>query len=1003
MSLPETIYISPNNDGAQDSWSADIAVDDESGISKMELRIIENSEERFSQIWELEPLREENIYGFIQEIFQAAQTVVIPESIFITGKDNDGSILPDGNYEIEIYAVDILGNSSSLFSSRLLLDTEPPSIEITTLNLEEAVFSPNDDGNKDLLRIDQTGSIEDIWSMEVYNAAGNLVWNENLENASPPQFDWDGHDNNGVRLPDGVYHYQISSRDRAGNKGGAEIANIIINSVISPVRIALADSHFSPNGDGIKDSITFLPNPENRSGIKQWSIEILDDKESPVTTIRGEGPPAEQISFDGFSPELASGQTLPEGRYRARFILEYVSGNRPQALSPWFALDLSPPEIEIELAATLFSPNNDGRSDELRIYQQSSDEPLWEGAIISSETSLPVKQFSFRGRVEEVLSWDGRDEAGMLAPDGMYTYQLSATDEAGNGSLLRSTSFVLDTANAEVLVSAAYDAFSPNDDGIKENQEFLPRVSNNDQVQAFALEIFNTQEQVLRSIEGSTAVPETIYWDGRDSEGNLVQDGEYFARLQVELINRSIGEGKTRRFTVDTEYPVLQVESNYLIFSPNGDNKRDMLSIRQQSTGESLYSAAFYDSAGEVVKEYFWENTLQPLEWDGRDRFDNLSPDGTYRYLIQVTDSAGNLSETEITDIVLDSRNTSVFLTLNETGISPNGDGFKDELEISLHTNVTDGVDRWTLGVYTESGKPIWETTDTRLQPQTNLMFDGRNNDGELVEGSFYAQFNVFYTKGDTPKARSTAFTVDITGPRLAADIYPLPFSPDGDGKADVLTLDLTSDDPSGTDNWRLGIYDRANNIFQEFRSSGTPEERIYWDGLAKTGERVIAAEDYRYVFEARDNLGNSNFIEGIIPIDILVICTKNKDQCKIQISNINFEPNSPELILGGTETGMRNQAIITRLTEVLTKYSQYRISIEGHANNISGTDREEREELLPLSTGRSESVKEQLVISGMDAGRISITGKGGSTPLVPFSDEDNRWKNRRVEFILIR
>ena len=1000
LSIPETIYISPNNDGTQDSWSGDIIVDDESGIAKMELHILKNAEERFSQIWELEPVREENIGGFIQEIFQAVQTVIIPESIFITGKDNDGLTLPDGSYEIEIDAVDILGNSSSLTGSTLLSDTEPPNIEITALSSEEKVFSPNGDGNKDFLRINQTGSSEDLWNMEVYDSAGKLVWNENLENASPLQFDWNGHNNNGERLPDGVYRYQISSRDRSGNRGIAEVTNIIINSVVSPVRIDLADSHFSPNGDGIKDTIGFLPRIESRTGIKQWKIEILDDRERPIGELKDTGPPAAQLAFDGLIP--SSGQTLSEGRYRARFILEYVSGNRPQALSSWFTLDLTPPEIEIEFASDLFSPNNDGRSDEFLIYQQSSDEPLWEGAIITDKTSQTIKNFAFRGKVKETLSWDGRNETGMLAPDGMYVYQISATDEAGNTSLLRSTSFILDTADAEVLLSAAYDAFSPNGDGIKEVQEFIPRVSNNDQVQLFTLEILNG-EQVLRRIDGSGATPEKIDWDGRDSEGALVPDGTYSARLRVELLNRSIGEGRTGPFTVDTEYPMLEVESDYLIFSPNGDNKRDTLPIRQKSTAESLYSATIYDSSGDPVKEYFWENALQSFEWMGRDRFDNLAPDGIYRYVIQVEDSAGNLSETEITDIELDSRNISVFLTLNETGISPNGDGFKDELEIGLHANVSDGVDRWTLGIYAESGKLIWEARGSRLQTQSSLTFDGRNNSGELVEGNFYALFNVFYTKGDAPEARSATFTVDLTGPELQAEISPLPFSPDGDGRADVLNLDLASDDPSGINNWHLSIYDRVDNIFQEFTSTEAPEERIRWDGLAKNGELVTSAEDYRYVFEATDNLGNNSSIEGIIPIDILVICTRDKDRCKIQISDINFEPNSPELILGGTETGIKNQSIISRLSEVLEKYSQYQITIEGHANRTRPNDPTENEELMTLSTGRAESVKTQLIGAGIDTGRISIVGKGGTEPLAPFSDENNRWKNRRVEFILVR
>jgi outer membrane protein OmpA-like peptidoglycan-associated protein len=76
---------------------------------------------------------------------------------------------------------------------------------------------------------------------------------------------------------------------------------------------------------------------------------------------------------------------------------------------------------------------------------------------------------------------------------------------------------------------------------------------------------------------------------------------------------------------------------------------------------------------------------------------------------------------------------------------------------------------------------------------------------------------------------------------------------------------------------------------------------------------------------------------------------------------------------------------------------------VEGHAVNITQTEREEREELLPLSTARAETVRQALIDRGMEPDRISIVGRGGSRPIVPHTDLDNRWKNRRVEFILIR
>ncbi|AHC15145.1 gliding motility-associated C-terminal domain-containing protein [Salinispira pacifica] len=999
LEMPEQIFISPNNDGRQDNWDQALEVEDPSGVSRMEIHLKSGSETLFTQSWEIEPVAEEGLYGLVKEVLQGSRTAVIPESVLISGKNDSGDVLPDGTYQFSITATDVLGNRSELNPAEVVIDTMQPEIEIADLSVQDKIFSPNNDGNKDELLIPQQGSKEQLWDQTIYDATGNPVWTNQIRESSLDQLSWDGFSDQGNRLPDGVYRYEVVSRDRAGNENRAEVNNIIINSVVSPVRIDLADSYFSPNGDGVKDSLTLLPIPESREGIRSWSIQILDDREEQVTTLNGEGAPSARVEFDGRSTD---GEVLPQGRYRARFILEYFSGNTPRALSPWFNLDVTAPEISLELESDLFSPNNDNRSDVLTIYQESSEEQLWEARIVEAEDNAPVKEYSFRGRADFELTWDGRDSDGALAPDGTYRYIIQSRDRAGNSVEASSPVFTLDTSDAEVLVNAGYDAFSPNGDGNKDVQEFTTRVSNNDQVESYRFTIENVDGEQLRSISGTGEVPENISWDGRDDQGRPVEDNLYIAKLEVELRNRSVGSAQTRSFQLDTVYPEISLDSDYLIFSPNGDENKDSLTIRQRSTPEELFEARILNAEGEAVRSYFWEGSIENLTWDGLDEFGNLAPNGEYSYEIRVEDPAGNVALERIEGIELDSRNTSVFLTLSENGISPNGDGFKDSLEIGLYTNITEGIDTWALAIFGEGGNLIAEYGGNSLSEQEEISFDGRNEDGEIVEGQMYAQFSVLYTKGDNPQAKSSLFRVDNSGPDQTVRVNPVPFSPDGDGIADVLTIDIDAEDPAGIAGWRLGIYDRVGNLFKEFSSNGAPEEDILWDGLSDDGERVISAEDYRYEFESIDRLGNESSSEGLIPIDILVI--KDGNNYKVAISNITFEPNSPRIIVGGpTAVGQRNESIIERLIEVFSKYPQYRIVIEGHANNISGTEREEVEELQPLSTGRAQAVKDQLVERGMDPTRIDVVGRGGTMPLVPFSDEENRWKNRRVEFILIR
>jgi outer membrane protein OmpA-like peptidoglycan-associated protein len=237
--------------------------------------------------------------------------------------------------------------------------------------------------------------------------------------------------------------------------------------------------------------------------------------------------------------------------------------------------------------------------------------------------------------------------------------------------------------------------------------------------------------------------------------------------------------------------------------------------------------------------------------------------------------------------------------------------------------------------------------------------------------------------------------------------LSPQPFSPDNDGVDDELTVSLKVKDISPLSEWTLNINDPEGNPFVALSGKGAPAERIIWNGLSDTGELVQAASDYPLRLTIKDQLGNSRTAEKLVAVDVLVI--REGDKLKIRIPSITFPPNSADLsLVTDVERAAKNEWVLGRLAQILTKYSAYDFRIEGHANLVYWNDpvkgaAEEKEVLQPLSLARAEAVKNALVALGLRAERISVAGLGGTTPIVPFSDESNRWKNRRVEFILLK
>ena len=186
----------------------------------------------------------------------------------------------------------------------------------------------------------------------------------------------------------------------------------------------------------------------------------------------------------------------------------------------------------------------------------------------------------------------------------------------------------------------------------------------------------------------------------------------------------------------------------------------------------------------------------------------------------------------------------------------------------------------------------------------------------------------------------------------------------------------------------------------------------MVWDGRGNNGELVQSATDYPFIFSVTDELGLKSEVAGIISVDVLVI--KIGDVLKIQVPSIIFRSDNADFkgkdeVDNGLEQSVidNNIRVIKRIAEILNKFPDYTVRIEGHANNISNTEAEETSTangnipLVPLSEARAEAVKEMLVEFGVAGNRLSTVGMGGRQPVVPWEDKDNWWKNRRVEFIL--
>jgi outer membrane protein OmpA-like peptidoglycan-associated protein/flagellar hook assembly protein FlgD len=639
------------------------------------------------------------------------------------------------------------------------------------------------------------------------------------------------------------------------------------------------------------------------------------------------------------------------------------------------------------------------------LFQETSEEDTWSGKIFD-QNGNEVDSYSWIERPDPKITWDGHGNDGRLLADGLYVYRLESVDRAGNRGMSDPVTFRLNTEETPVFLSAEFGQFSPNADGQKDQQRLFPQVKTAEGIQSYEITIMDARGNAVRTFTGRGGLRSEYAWDGLTDAGRRVPDGTYSAEVSILYANGNEPSAKSSPFVVDTEYPTIAVEADRRLFSPNNDGKKDTVTFTHDSSSEDLWEGRLLSNRGTVVRTVFWKGEASRFTWDGTDEAGNRAPDGTYRYVIATTDKAGNTAEAEVRSIILDTKPTPIFATASTTGFSPNGDDEFETVTIGMIVNVEEGIESWSLALAHEDGSTPKVFRGDREIPPRRITWDGRPERGRPKEGTYRGVLTVVYSKGNEPTAETTEFTLDTSPPETEISLTPTPFSPDNDGVDDELQIGLDVEDRSGIERWELQILDPRGKPFTQFAGRGSPSDQIIWDGRARDGELVQAAEDYPFEFTVTDRLANTTSVTGEIPVDVLVI--RDGDKLKIRISSITFAPNSPALMTDDEEASDRNIQVLGRLAEILNKYRRYNIRIEGHAVSVYWEDekraeREEREELKPLSLARAQTVKDALTDLGVDGSRISVAGLGGTDPVVPHGDLENRWKNRRVEFILIR
>lgn len=777
--------------------------------------------------------------------------------------------------------------------------------------------------------------------------------------------------------------------------------------------------YISPaNRDGVQDTVSIPASmlPIERTILKGYRVTVTDqlgvvvyDESASVERVRrffffdrNRRVAAQLPDIILWSGIDRNGTLVADGSYSLQLEVWDNRDNRAASQPQIIVVDNTPPSVALSTTVGRFSPDGDGRVDTVTVFLSAGTRETsgWQGRFLDSG-GTGVRTLTFEQTPNDVV-WDGRDDAGGTVADGSYAFEISATDEAGNSFIGRLEGVIVDTLPRGVTLEIDRRVFSPNGDGRFDTLTLLPRFDDTAELTSWRIEIRDYRGQTIRSYaEGSPGAP--IIFDGKDTSGSSLGDGAYRGVLFAEYSAGQSVEVPSALFTIDTRPPRAIAWSNRTVFSPDGDGRRDTVTFVQTTSREVAWGAVIQDSAGREIRRYEFEGAATDVEWDGRDEAGEPVEDGEYFYRIESVDEAGNPSEPVTTSVRLDNRPTPVRIIPSVSRFSPNGDGLFDSVRIALDPVLREGIEAWRVLVTDTEGVEVATVAEGAGTVPASVDWNGTLSGGAVSEGAFRLTFLVEYEKGNLGTAESGPLSIDISAPRIALSIDPERFSPDGDGRNDILSLRIDIDDASPIEAWEVEIFDPRGERFHLLRGTGRPGS-IRWNGRNSQGELVQSLTNYAVTATARDIVWNRGSREATLPVDVLIL--EEGGNRRITLSSIHFPPFSADYMRVSPEQVAENLAVIDRLAEVLQEQAAAGIVIEGHAvsllwANPQSAASEQNQTLIPLSRQRAEAIRGALISRGIAANRMSVQAYGGSRPVVPHGDAVNRWKNRRVEFLL--
>lgn len=438
---------------------------------------------------------------------------------------------------------------------------------------------------------------------------------------------------------------------------------------IGTTSAAIGARSFSPNGDGSRDGLALAWT----NGVALDSLVMRVFRSDGV--VLGDVPLAALAAGDRTATWNGTvGSThLPNGRYVVGLVGTAGSARYYNPIWTWrtnamalygVTIDTVAPVVSsASITGSLISPNGDGILETVRASIAGSGATGWAFGVapVSGSTVGSAVLVRSGNGASVAITWDGRNGAGSVVPDGVYRLQLVLSDPAGNRTVRTWTVRVDRTP--PTLRSTPSASFSPNGDGAFDTARLA----------------WTSTEAIggsLRVYRGSTLVRSwsitglasgAVTWNGTSATGAAVADGTYTVRVSGR---DAAGNPSAAAATIVVDRTLSTLRWGTSPFFPqDGDAlaARSTMSVRLSRT--AVLAAGIY--SGSTLIRSIWSNAslgagTHAWTWDGRNGAGAFVPRGLYVVRVSATTSLGTTVLTR--SILADAFNVSLSATSLRAG-----------------------------------------------------------------------------------------------------------------------------------------------------------------------------------------------------------------------------------------------------------------------------------------------------------------------------------------------